>query len=69
MNLYFIKGTSRSDWRAMKFTLKQNANPAKVIADTERDGWRCVTITEFNAWRKKNSQPDSGRSRVQPALL
>jgi hypothetical protein len=55
--LYFIKGDSCENWGAMKMKLTTNASPSKVISAMEKDGWRSVTVSTFNAWRKQNSRP------------
>lgn len=56
MSLYFIKGNSSENWGAMKLTLKPNGNVTAVIEHAEKEGWKCVTPSVFNAWRKKNSK-------------
>jgi hypothetical protein len=55
MTLYFIKGDGPKNWGALKLKLKKNASPAAVIANMESGGWKSVTDSEFNAWRKKNN--------------
>lgn len=55
--LYFIKGDSPKNWGAMKLKLTKGASPSVVIAGMEKDGWKCVTVSVFNAWRKQNSRP------------
>jgi len=55
--LYFIKGDSPKNWGAMKLKLTKGASPSAVIAGMEKDGWKSVTVSAFNAWRKQNSRP------------
>ena len=55
--LYFIKGASPKNWGAMKLKLTKGASPSAVIAGMEKDGWKSVTVSAFNAWRKQNSRP------------
>jgi hypothetical protein len=59
--LYFIKGDSAENWGAMKLTLKKNANGSRVIWQTSQDGWTCVTVREFSAWRKKHEKHNESR--------
>jgi hypothetical protein len=59
MTLYFIKGDSRTNWKAMKLKLKKNASVSSVVWKMSQDHWTCVTAREFNAWRKKNTQPET----------
>ena len=68
--LYFIKGDSPKNWGAMKLKLTKGASPSAVIAGMEKDGWKCVTVSAFNAWRKQNSRPtpralDDGQAAAQ----
>jgi len=47
--LYFIKGDSPKNWGAMKLKLTKGASPSAVIAGMEKDGWKSVTVSAFNA--------------------
>ncbi len=58
--LYFIKGDNPEKWGAMKWKVK-GASPfaSAVIAGIEKSGWKTVTVSAFNAWRKQNDRPAS----------
>jgi hypothetical protein len=53
--LYFIKGDSPKNWGAAKLKVSKGGSLSAVINGMEKDGWKCVTSTAFNAWRKQNT--------------
>jgi len=59
MTLYFIKGTNKADWGAMKLKLITSASPSMVISNFEKKGWKCVTSATYHAWRKRFSSSNS----------
>lgn len=72
--LYFIKGDSPKNWGAMKLKLTKGASPSAVIAGMEKYGWKCVTVSAFNAWRGQNSRPtlhapDAANAAAELALF
>lgn len=72
--LYFIKSDSPENWGAMKLKLTKGASPSAVIAGMEKDGWKCVTVSAFNAWRKQKSRPtlhapDAANAATELALF